>query len=115
MRYTLSGAMVIATIFLSGCVAASTSGHPSCSFVYDQRVIKNLVLPTLMAAYGPNYVIYDVKNPGLLEQGNIVQIILRQPRIDVLDTPNFIIVVDQCASRVIEAHESAPFPSDGPK
>jgi hypothetical protein len=62
-----------------------------------------------------NYTIWDLRTPSIIEKASSVRLIFGQIRIDVLDTPDFIILVDKCATRVISAYEVSPFPSDAPK
>ncbi len=115
MRTVVRSLILTATLLLSGCAMASESEGKTCSFAYDQSVIDRLVLPTLKATYGVNYTIWDLKKPGIIEEGETVQLIFGQWRTDVLDTPDFVVIVDRCASKVIKAYETSPFPSNAPK
>jgi hypothetical protein len=115
MRTVVRSLIITAVLLLSGCAMGSESDNKGCSFAYNQSVIDRLVVPTLKATYGANYTIWDLKKPGIIEEGDTVQLIFGQWRTDVLDTPDFIIIVDRCASKVIKAYEASPFPSDAPK
>lgn len=103
------------SLCLCSCVSTVQTSGRFCSFSYDQGVIDKLVVPELKKAYGERYTMYEVGKPGILEKADTVQLIFGQGRIDVLDTPLFIIVVDRCASKVLKAYETSPFPSDAPR
>jgi hypothetical protein len=115
MLTTVRPLIITAVLLLSGCAMASDFQGKTCPFAYGQRVIDKLILPTLKTTYGANYTIWDLNKPGMIEEGNTVQLIFGQWRTDVLDTPDFIIIVDRCTSKVIKAYETSPFPSDAPK
>jgi hypothetical protein len=104
------------TLLLADCAAApSSDSKEACPFVYNQSVIDRLVIPKLKAVYGDNYTMYDLKKPGIVDRGQSVQLVFGQSRIDVLDTPDFIVEIDRCSRKVTRAYETSPFPTDAPK
>ena len=113
-RPTRLSRLVMALLLLTGCSGVSNSSQKSCEFTYTQEVIDNLVLPVLRGTYGENYTIFDLKRPGILEKDGSIELIFGQSRIDVIDAPNFVVVIDPCARTVIKAYETSPFPVDAP-
>ena len=107
-------AFVGVVLLLAACGSAKDVSDNKCPFTYNRTVVDSMVIPKLKEVYGDNYIIYDLSKPGILELGDRVQLIFRQPRIDVLDTPNFIVEIDRCSLQVIKAYEASPFPSDAP-
>ena len=97
--------------FLLG-VALSPAHARDCPFHYNKKTITRLVVPTLKNSYGSNYVWYDLKNPTVLKNKGGVELIFLQSRPDVMDTPNFVIEIDSCRSKVIKAYETSPFPEN---
>ena len=95
-------------LLLTGCATALAPREKACSFTYNQDVIDRFVVPTLKAKYGSNYTIWSLEKPGILKKGDAVELILGQDNIAIIDTPDFIITVDRCATKVINAEEVSP-------
>jgi hypothetical protein len=100
-----------ATVLALGIVFVPRSAT-ACPFHYTQKTIDQIVVPTLKAKYGNNYTWYDPNKPAILPGRKSVELIFSQSRIDVLDTPNFIIQIEPCRLKVLKAYETSPFPDD---
>jgi len=98
-----------ATILALGVLLAPANAK-ACPFHYNQKIIDQIVVPTLKTKYGNNYTWYDLNKPGILPKRKSVELIFSQSRIDVLDTPNFVIEIESCQSKVLKAYETSPFP-----
>jgi hypothetical protein len=98
-----------ATVLALG-VAFVPANAKACPFHYNRKIIDQIVVPTLRAEYGDNYTWYDLNKPAISSKRKSVELIFSQSRIDVLDTPNFVIEIEPCRSKVLKAYETSPFP-----
>ena len=89
----------------------------SCEFSYTDRVINDVVIPTLSSKLGTNYTLFNTKRPAVIQQGKNVLLSFNQafPEKGILpiDTGDFDILLDPCTLRVIEAHLTTPYPFSG--
>ena len=102
--------LIITLVAISGCKTESALIE-RCPFVYDKKAIDDIVIPTLKSSYGQNWNIFDVNHPSIIIEGDEIELSFMQTRIDVLDTPNFVIRLDSCSQRIIKSYETSPFPS----
>ena len=93
---------------LADCANEDQARAESCKFTYDAKVRNTLVIPVLQKKEGKLALLYDLERPSISEENGKITLIFGQKTTDVLDTPNFIIMIDPCTRQVIKAGETTP-------
>lgn len=99
--------IVVVGLCLTCCASNTASRSPACSFVYDDKMKAEIILPEIRRKEGRFTENFDLEHPGIVTAKHRVELVFRLKRV-VMDPPNFIIAIDPCTSKVIESGETVP-------
>lgn len=107
----------LAAAVLAGAGPAQAK-HGSCAFDYNQSVAETLILPALKQQIGPAYTRWSLGDPEKRRRDGQVELIFAPAEANAADTPDLVVMVDPCVSRVTavsqqtseQARERSPTP-----
>lgn len=97
--------LFVAPLFFGSC--AERQSFDNCNFSYTKRVLDEVIVPTMKEHDQKYYWLYDLKNPKLIEEANLIKLFFRQ-KSKTMDGGMFVIVLNPCSNSVMQAYETGP-------
>jgi hypothetical protein len=98
---------VILSAGLACCSTNPRRESAACPFEYTARVRSEVILPELQLKEGKFASNFELDNPGIVTKRNRVELIFRFNK-NAMDPPNFVVVLDPCTLRIVQAGETTP-------
>lgn len=80
-----------------------TPASAKCRFKYTERVRDEIVLPEAQRALGQHLALWDVAKPFVIVRGSKVSLLIHYREVNVLDPPEFVVVIDKCGAGAVRS------------